>query len=129
MVSKLKGDKKMNTDKIYAEAVANEYSVKKTTKVVQLKKLDRKAKLPARLFGWIFGSLSTLILGLGMSLVMETLGTGLSFIISGSILGVIGIIGMIINYPIYKKIMKKNKEKYAGDIISIAKEITEEENN
>ena len=119
----------MNTDKIYAEAVANEYSVKKTTKVVQLKKLDRKAKLPARLFGWIFGSLSTLILGLGMSLVMETLGTGLSFIISGSILGVIGIIGMIINYPIYKKIMKKNKEKYAGDIISIAKEITEEENN
>ena len=34
----------MNTDKIYAESIANEYSVKKSSKVVKLKKLDRKVK-------------------------------------------------------------------------------------
>ena len=35
----------MNTDKIYAEQLANEYAPKDTSKVVALRKLDRKAKL------------------------------------------------------------------------------------
>ena len=33
----------MNTDKIYAESIANEYAPKDTSKVVALKKLDAKA--------------------------------------------------------------------------------------
>ena len=37
----------MNTNKIYAESIANEYSVKDASKVVALKKLDAKAKFPA----------------------------------------------------------------------------------
>ncbi len=37
----------MNTDKIYAESIANEYSQKDSSKIVKLRKLDRKAKLPA----------------------------------------------------------------------------------
>ena len=40
----------MNTDKIYAEAIANEYAPKDTSKVVALKKLDRKAKSRANIF-------------------------------------------------------------------------------
>ncbi len=40
----------MNTNKIYAEHIANEYSSKKESKVIALKKLDRKAKLPADIF-------------------------------------------------------------------------------
>ncbi len=115
----------IDTDKIYAESVANQYSAKKTTKVVQLKKLDKKAKLPARLFGWIFGVVSALILGVGMCLTMDILASGTGAFIAGCVVGILGIVGMIINYPIYSKIMNKNKEKYAGDIIALAKEITE----
>ena len=37
----------MNTDKIYAEQLANEYAPKDTSKVVALRKLDRRANLPA----------------------------------------------------------------------------------
>ena len=40
----------MNTDKIYAEQLANEYAPKDTSKVVALRKLDAKAKLPANVF-------------------------------------------------------------------------------
>ena len=40
----------MNTDKIFAEAIANEYAPKDTSKVVALRKLDHKAKLPAEIF-------------------------------------------------------------------------------
>lgn len=44
----------MNTNKIYVEAIANEYSEKKELKVMAKKKLDRKAKLPANIFAYYF---------------------------------------------------------------------------
>ncbi len=40
----------MNTDKIYAEQLANEYAPKDTSKVVVLRKLDARAKRPANIF-------------------------------------------------------------------------------
>lgn len=45
----------MNTDKIYAEQLANEYAPKDTSKVVTLRKLDAKAKRPASVFTYTFG--------------------------------------------------------------------------
>ena len=56
----------MNTDKIFAEAIANEYAPKDTSKVVALRKLDRKAKGPANIFAYSYGVQMTLVLGLGM---------------------------------------------------------------
>ena len=46
----------MNTDKIFAEAIANEYAPKDTSKVVALRKLDKKAKLPSEIFTYTFGA-------------------------------------------------------------------------
>ena len=73
----------MNTDKIYAEQLANEYTPKDTSKVVALKKLDAKAKLPATIFTYTLGIISTLILGIGMCLTMGQIGDSstVSFII------------------------------------------------
>ena len=61
----------MNTDKIYAEAMANEYAPKDTSKVVALRKLDRKAKSKANIFGYTFGIIMALVLGVGMCLSMK----------------------------------------------------------
>lgn len=120
----------MNTDKIYAESIANEYSVKETSKVVALKKLDRKAKMPAKIFGYTFGVFAALVLGVGMCLSMKVIGDGstLMFVI-GIVVGVVGFALMGLNYLIYKKILENGKKKYAGDIVALAKEITDEENN
>ena len=117
----------MNTDKIYAEAIANEYSKKEESKVIALKKLDRKAKLPAQVFTYTFGIVSALIFGLGMCLAMKVIGEGTSMFVIGIIIGVIGMALMGINYPIYKKILENSKKKYAYDIITLAKEISEKE--
>ena len=117
----------MNTDKIYAEAIANEYSKKEESKVIALKKLDRKAKLPAQVFTYTFGIVSALIFGLGMCLAMKVIGEGTSMFLIGIIIGVIGMALMGINYPIYKNILEKSKKKYAYDIIALAKEISEKE--
>ena len=116
----------MNTDKIYAESIANEYAVKETTKVVTLKKLDAKAKRPANIFAYTFGIISSLVFGTGMCMGMKVLGDSTTTFILGIIIGVIGMICCGVNYPIYKNLLAKGKNKYASDIISLAKEISEE---
>lgn len=117
----------MNTDKIYAEQIANEYSPKETSKVKALKRLDAKAKNPARIFAITLGVVSSLILGTGMSLAMAVIGGGTALSIGiGVAIGCVGILGASINYPIYKKILTKSKNKYASDIIKLAGEIASE---
>lgn len=115
----------MDTNKIYAEQIANEYSIKNESKVIALKKLDKKAKMPANIFAYSFGISMSLILGLGMCLSMEVLGNG-KFKILGVAIGILGIIGVGLNYPLYKKILNYSKNKYASDIIKLANEISKE---
>lgn len=116
----------MNTDKIYAEQLANEYTPKDTSKVVALKKLDAKAKMPATIFAYILGIIAALIFGIGMCLTMGQIGDSTTFMyILGIILGIIGIIGVSVNYPIYRKLLAKGKQKYAFEIVQLAKEISE----
>ncbi len=118
----------MNTDKIYAEAIVNEYSKKSTTKVVQLRKLDRAAKQPAVIFTYTFGIICALIAGTGMCLCMGVIGGGTAaFMAAGIVVGLAGFIGAAVNYPIYKRILQKSKDRYAGDIIRLASEIAGED--
>ena len=118
----------MNTDKIYAEQIANEYAPKQTSKVKALRRLDAKAKNPANIFTFTFGIVSSLILGTGMSLAMGVIGGGTSLMMAlGIAIGCVGIAGVSVNYPLYKKILTKSKNKYASDIIKLANEIANEE--
>ncbi len=116
----------MNTNKIYAEHIVNEYSQKKESKVIALKKLDRKAKLPADIFVYSNGIIMSLILGLGMCLSMNVIGNG-KFMGLGIIIGLFGLVGVVTNYFSYKKILENSKAKYAQDIIRLANEIAENE--
>ena len=117
----------MNTDKIYAEQIANEYAPKDTSKVAALRKLDARAKLPANIFTYTFGVVSALLLGVGMCLTMGQIGGGTtgSFVL-GIIVGVIGLAGAGANYPVYKKLLARGKQKYAYEIMELAREISEQ---
>mgnify|MGYP000967892545 FL=1 len=116
----------MNTDKIYAEQLANEYAPKDTSKVIALRKLDARAKLPATIFTYTFGIITSLITGVGMCLSMKGIGSGTTtMFVLGVIIGIIGLIGMGINYPIYKKMLANSKQKYAFEIMQLAREIGE----
>ena len=96
--------------------------------MVALKKLDQKVKRPAEIFGYTFGIVFALILGTGMSLCMGVIGGGtLLSMVVGIAVGVVGLVGCGVNYPIYKRIVEKGKQKYGSDIIRLAKEIAEEE--
>ena len=117
----------MNTDKIYAESIIKEYAVKNNSKIIALRKLDAKAKMPAVLFAYSFGIFTSLVAGLGMCLSMKVIG-GTDFLTClGIIIGLTGFLGMGMNYPIYKKLLENGKNKYAFEIIELAKKISREE--
>ena len=115
----------MNTDKIYAESIAKEYAPKDSSKIVALRKLDRKAKLPAIIFTYIWGIIFALVFGTGMCLSMQVIGSGITGMVIGIIVGIIGMIGCGVNYPIYKKMLENGKKKYAYEIVELAREISE----
>ncbi len=116
-----------NSDAVYAEKIAEEYSPKSASKVVALRKLDRKAKLPAEIFVYTFGIVGALVLGVGMCLTMGVIGGGTAAFAVGIVVGVVGITMVSVNYPIYKKLLASRKKKFAFEITELAREIADEE--
>ena len=116
----------MNTDKIFAESIAKEYAPKDSSKIKALRKLDKKAKLPATIFTYTWGIISALVFGTGLCLGMQVIGSGIAGMVIGIIVGIIGMIGCGVNYPIYNKMLENGKKKYAYEIVELAREISEE---
>lgn len=117
----------MDTNKIYAESIAKEYAPKDNSKIIALRKLDAKAKMPATIFAYTFGIIMSLIAGTGMSLSMQVIGGTMPLTILGIVVGIIGFVGMAVNYPVYKKMLDQGKQKYAYEIVELARQISEEE--
>ena len=71
--------------------------------------------------------ISALVFGTGMCLAMGQIGNGtaVSVALGIIIIGVLGMAGMGVNYPIYKRILENGKKKYAFEIMELAKEIGE----
>ncbi len=111
----------MTTEIKMIEKIRDSYTVKETTKFDELKQLDKKVKNPAKIFAYVFGSLSSLVLGTGMCLAMKVIGASLPFAMPLGIgIGLLGILLVSINYPMYKKILKNRKDKYATQIFELS---------
>ena len=108
------------------QKIRTQYTEKENTQLDALKELDKKVKRPANVFAYIFGSISAIIMGSGMSLVMTDVGTIIGItnpIFPGIIIGIAGMILALLNYPIYKKILNSRKKKYADEIIKLSDNI------
>ena len=88
--------------------------------------MDNKAKLPATIFTYSFGIISALVFGTGMCLAMQVIGSGLVGMVLGIVVGIVGLAGCGVNYPIYKKMLEKSKAKYAYEIVELARQISEQ---
>ena len=96
-----------------------QHEVKVETNLDKAIKLDKKAKLPSKIFSLIFGTIGALVLGVGMCLAMRVLGEGDLCFGFGIATGVIGIIMVSVNYPIYQRLLRIGKEKYSSAILSL----------
>lgn len=122
-----------NDTEFIVQKIRTQYTEKDTVgnDLDMLRELDAEVKRPANLFGYIFGSIAAIIMGAGMSLVMTDIGDQLG--ISGSmplgiVIGIIGMLMAIVNYPVYKRMLASRKEKYAGRILKLSEKIMAEEN-
>lgn len=115
-----------NDQDFLVQKIRTQYTEKEHTGLDELKELDTKVKRPANVFAYIFGSISAIIMGAGMSLVMtdiaETVGIQ-NPMLYGIIIGIVGLFMAIINYPIYKSILGSRRKKYADKIIALSDKI------
>ena len=117
-----------NDQEFLVQKIRTQYTEKEHTGLDSLRALDAKVKRPANLFAYILGGIGALIMGSGMSLVMTDIGTtlGISNTMNlGIMIGIVGLIMAIINYPVYKRILSSRKKKYADEILKLSERIME----
>ena len=115
-----------NDQEFLVQKIRTQYTEKEHTQLDELKKLDSKVKKPVNIFAYVFGSISVLIMGSGMSLIMTVIGSEIgieSGMAPSIIIGIIGMLMAIINYPIYKGMLNSRRKKYASKIIAISDKI------
>ena len=116
-----------NDQQFIAQKIRTQYMEKTPSELDALRELDAKVKRPANVFAYIFGSISAIVMGSGMSLVMTPIAEqiGLTFdpMIPGIVIGVVGMILAIVNYPIYKGILGSRKKKYGAKILELSNQI------
>lgn len=112
-----------NDQEFLVQKIRTQYMEKEQTKLDELKALDKKVKTPVNVFSYVFGSISAIIMGSGMSFIMTDLGERLGMgdtMLPGVIIGVVGLVLAVMNYPLYKKLLASRKEKYAARIIALS---------
>lgn len=115
-----------NDQEFLVQKIRTQYTESDHTDLNALKSLDAKVKRPANVFAYTFGSLSAIIMGAGMSLVMTDIGAILGLaeaMIPGILVGILGMVMALLTYPIYKSVLKSRKRKYAPDILRLSEKV------
>ena len=115
-----------NDQQFLAQKIRTQYMEKQSTELDALRELDAKVKRPANVFAYTFGSISAIVMGAGMSLVMTDIGAivGItSAMVPGIAIGVVGLGMAFLTYPMYKGILNSRKKKYGAEILKLSDKI------
>lgn len=102
--------------------IREKYQPTEPSKLEELRRLDKQAERAGTIPAVALGTVSTLVLGLGMSCCLVWAD---KFFIPGIILGVIGMIGIALAYPLNQRLVKKRREKLAPQILKLSEELTQ----
>lgn len=115
-----------NDQEFLVQKIRTQYTEKQHTELDALKALDAKVKKPANVFAYTYGSVSAIIMGSGMSLVMTEIGSIVGLVnamVPGIVIGVLGLGMALTTYPIYKKILNARKKKYGPEVMALSDKI------
>lgn len=115
-----------NDREYLVQKIRTQYTEKEHSQLDALRELDAKVKRPANVFAYVFGSLGAMIMGSGMSLVMTELGELLGIsqpMLPGVVIGLVGMLMALVNYPVYKRILSRRRQKYAAQIMELSNKI------
>lgn len=116
----------MKDQEFIVQKIRTQYTEKQHTELDELKALDAKVKKPANVIAYIFGSVSAIVMGAGMSLVMTDIGSVIGLddaMLPGILVGIVGMGLALSTYPIYKKMLNARKKKYAPKIMELSERI------
>ena len=99
--------------------IRQKYIPREENKMEQLRRLDKNAEKPGTILSLIIGVIGTLLFGVGMSCVL----VWEDYFVPGIVIGVIGIVGMTLAYPVYVFATKKQREKLAPQILKLSDEL------
>ena len=108
--------------------IRQKYMVQEEDGIQRLRKLDAQATGKATMVSLVLGIIGALVMGTGMSLIMTELAgilgmTYMGSIIVGVVCGVVGMILVALAYPVYKKVLKSERDKIASEVIRLSEEL------
>ena len=114
-----------NDQEFLVQKIRTQYTEKQHTELDELKALDAKVKKPANVFAYTYGSVSAVVMGTGMSLAMTQIGAALGDLamVLGIVVGVVGMVLVALAYPLYNRVLKKQREKIAPEILRLSDEL------
>ena len=111
------------------QEICRKYLPREESKFEELKRLDYTVQTSGMIESLCAGIGGALVFGLGLCLAMQVIGNGVLMTALGVLLGILGIAGMIVAYPIYRKVFTNAKTKYAPRILELTAELTCEKNS
>ena len=107
------------------ENIRKKYLPPEENKMEQLRKLHNSATQKAQAWSIALGVIGALVMGTGMSLAMSDLGSvlGAYAMLLGIIIGVIGMVLIALAYPVYNRVLKKERERIAPEILRLTDEL------
>ena len=101
--------------------IRKKYLPKEETKLEELKRLDQLVRNSGVTESLCAGIGGCLIFGLGLCLAMEVIG---QMIWLGVILGLVGAVGMLIAFPVYRKYFNKAKAQHTPRILELVAQLS-----
>lgn len=113
------------------QKIRDKYMPQEVDKMERLRQLDRSVTKKAQSWAITIGVIGALVMGTGMSLAMTELGAVLGIVWDGydlsMLIGVgVGLAGMVLvalAYPVYNRIVKKERSRIAPEIIRLSDEL------
>ena len=107
------------------EAIRKKYLPKEEDKMERLRKLHAIPTQKAQAASLAVGVIGALIMGTGMSLAMTDIGSVLGSLAMalGILVGVVGMVLVALAYPLYNRVLRKEREKIAPEILRLSDEL------
>ena len=107
------------------EDIRKKYLPKEEDKMEQLRKLHAIPTQKAQAASLAVGIIGALIMGTGMSLAMTDIGAALGSLamVIGIVIGIVGMVLVALAYPLYNRVLTKQREKIAPEILRLSDEL------
>lgn len=100
--------------------IRSKYVPKEENKMEQLQRLDASVTQKATVRALVVGIIGALILGMGMSCCMVF---GAGWFVPGIVIGLIGMALVGVAYPLYLRVLKKERERIAPEVLRLTDEL------